>query len=1023
MPESPLVTAGAEIPPSAAAPLHTNEFFTGMWTQGNPLGAGAVPYLYQKFYSASRYDRMLGGQNVEVSSKLTMTKRPGLSVYNSSLIPRVNRFYRFPIFQNNAEVIKVMASCDPFTGGTQGTVREVTGPAVNNVLFLKSAAAGKTGFQAVGNILYMGDGQNPKKWIQSGQTWQPATLEQPNSFIVDTNGNLQVAMGAQTATITNIQVVTVHPSGAPPYKVVTLWFSAATPVNLLDNIALTLAGLTTVPSLNGVGPYTTVILSPTQVQMIGVFTGVPNTSFSVETGTASTGNGTTGAVQPVWNINFEIATQDGGNQWINLGPALQNWGFPAPANAPIVSQAPAPTVYPNWAANTWYAPLFVILDSNSNLQQLTTAGTTGGSAPVWNVTVGGTTADNTAVWTNLGPGTWTANHAYAAGALILATYTYYITVPQVTEVFNGYTYVPTVTFVPQPVTVTSLFQCATGGVSNPTTVPNWINGLGTYTNDGSVVWKNLGTAPAWPGAAQVLSLATTIVDANGNLQTPQVLGETGGTAPTWLKPTGSTTVDHNQNWLNQGPFSAANTAAWVWAYSGMNSVTGHIGTASPLSQPLIVAAGQLAVIQGVGPTDPQEDVIVLWRTVQGGSTLLYDGQFPNPGANQPWVYTDTVQDPSSTNASNPNQLNPLITAPINGANNPPPAGFVPQCFYLGRIWGFVGNQLVYSGGPATITGSGNEAFPALNQFTFPSSGVKCWATSIGLIAYTLSDVWVVLGQGTTSSPFYVINFQQGVGLANPDAFDVNGSTAYGMLTSGQVVSMDPGAGEVEVGFPIGDQFNTLYNYGSTYCAWHQAASGDMALYVADDALGWFRMAPVAAPESGNVWSNRALITGGLSAIASIETSPGLKQLLVGPGPTAGGPILFRDTTTHADNGVSYDSHADIGSVVLAQPGNTVAVQFITTEEIAIANMQPAYVAVLLNEIAGVFSTLRQKSNDPPNLPPSTSVTANRWWVAQDPKTGQKCRHMLVRIGWVAQNAANELLTYTIYGRLPEKARK
>ena len=43
MPESPLLASGAQIEPTAAAPLHTNEFFSGMVTQANPLGPGLVP--------------------------------------------------------------------------------------------------------------------------------------------------------------------------------------------------------------------------------------------------------------------------------------------------------------------------------------------------------------------------------------------------------------------------------------------------------------------------------------------------------------------------------------------------------------------------------------------------------------------------------------------------------------------------------------------------------------------------------------------------------------------------------------------------------------------------------------------------------------------------------------------------------------------------------------------------------------------------------------------------------------------
>jgi hypothetical protein len=112
VPQSPLEVAGAQVDPTSAAPLHTNEFFTGMWTQGNPLGPGAVPYLYQKFYAATRYDRLVGGQNLEVTSKLTLGRRPGHSVYNAGPFPPINRFYEFRAFQNNVEQIHIMASCD-----------------------------------------------------------------------------------------------------------------------------------------------------------------------------------------------------------------------------------------------------------------------------------------------------------------------------------------------------------------------------------------------------------------------------------------------------------------------------------------------------------------------------------------------------------------------------------------------------------------------------------------------------------------------------------------------------------------------------------------------------------------------------------------------------------------------------------------------------------------------------------------------------------------------------------------------
>jgi hypothetical protein len=47
-----------------------------------------------------------------------------------------------------------------------------------------------------------------------------------------------------------------------------------------------------------------------------------------------------------------------------------------------------------------------IVDTNGNLEQVTTGGTTGsGSHPVWDTATGGTTSDGTVVWTNQGPAT------------------------------------------------------------------------------------------------------------------------------------------------------------------------------------------------------------------------------------------------------------------------------------------------------------------------------------------------------------------------------------------------------------------------------------------------------------------------------------------------------------------------------------------------------------------------------------------------------------------------------------------
>ena len=57
----------------------------------------------------------------------------------------------------------------------------------------------------------------------------------------------------------------------------------------------------------------------------------------------------------------------------------------------------------SWIASNIYATGAVVIDSNGNAQQATSGGTSGPVAPSWNATIGGSTTDNTAHWICLGP--------------------------------------------------------------------------------------------------------------------------------------------------------------------------------------------------------------------------------------------------------------------------------------------------------------------------------------------------------------------------------------------------------------------------------------------------------------------------------------------------------------------------------------------------------------------------------------------------------------------------------------------
>lgn len=74
------------------------------------------------------------------------------------------------------------------------------------------------------------------------------------------------------------------------------------------------------------------------------------------------------------------------------------------------------------------------------------------------------------------------------------------------------------------------------------------------------------------------------------------------------------------------------------------------------------------------------------------------------------------------------------------------------------------------------------------------------------------------------------------------------------------------------------------------------------------------------------------------------------------------------------------------------------------------------VAVLLDEICGTFESLPIAVNDPPQLPPSTTVLSNRFYLSQDAGIPM-CRHMQIQLTGGKANTKDELLSLTVRGAL------
>jgi hypothetical protein len=577
-------------------------------------------------------------------------------------------------------------------------------------------------------------------------------------------------------------------------------------------------------------------------------------------------------------------------------------------------------------------------------------------------------------------------------------------------------YVNGVTPVPTPL------ESATVEPVWPAWTTNFAPAYPTITeSQGQYVWTNIGPAADYNWKAKTNYITTsTITDINNNTEDPYRAGVTGTVAPaSWATGVNQLTLDApNLTWINQGPAGAAPSGTvstfvggWSYCLALVNTLTNTVSNAGLVT----VATGNFTGSPGVlisgglpANIDPQVDYVAIFRTDDGGSTY-----FLVPGS-QNSIYTTTLaqyQANGFVDLTPDTNLNILIEAPLAQQNTPPPTGFINATYHLGRIFGSVGNTVYWSIGPDTVVGNGNEGFPPLNTAVFPSLVKRIVPTSLGALIFTVSDIYLISGQGTSSSPLFPYPYAAGIGLLSYNALAVNGTTIYLFTADSQLISLDPSSGLSQIGFPIGDQFTlSNWNPATAYVAWHVAGSQDIALYVSDGATGWFRMTPTAAPESGLTWSPFATIIGGVKAVQSVEVLPGLHKLLLGP--VTSGMILKRDLSVYQDNGNSYTANFTIGSIVLAQPGQVAELAFITTDSNAIGS-KPS-LAVLIDEIGGTPEALPRFTQDPPQLVPSSTVYSQRFYFSQS-QSPALCRHLQIEVVWPAENAGNELLAMTIFG--------
>ena len=544
---------------------------------------------------------------------------------------------------------------------------------------------------------------------------------------------------------------------------------------------------------------------------------------------------------------------------------------------------------------------------------------------------------------------------------------------------------------------------------------------------GNYTWWNLGPSAAFGWTASVnYTTATFVVDPNTNKEIAYVPGVSGTTEPAFSTSLYGLAADVTPLvWMNSGPlgsspFGTLETTQGGWRYvvALVNTLDDTVSNASTPS----ASTGNFFGASGVfisgglpGVIDPQADYVAIFRTDDGGATYFLIPPPASGNGNTEYTlplsqylssgFTDTTPDAN---------LNTLLEAPLAQQNTPPKTGSINPAYQDNRIFVSVGNTVYWSSGPDTPIGNGFNGFSPLNYAEFPSKVIRLVPLNIGMLVMTVSDIYIISGNGTSGNAFSAQPFIERLGLLSYNALTVNGSILYMLSTDKQVLELNVHSGVSHVGGPIADVLG-LFDPSASYLTWHVSGSNDQCLFVADGSTGWYRMSPTAAPENGALsWSLKANIVGGCGAIQSIETSPGNIQLLSAPAPGFSGPILVRDYSTNADNGIPYPANFVLGSLVLAYPGQVADVEFITTECLKVPGSQPISLGLRIGEVSGNFEDLVFWTNDPPQLAPSSTLYSQRFYISQT-KQPAVMRHLQIFGEFEETDSPDELYTLTVFG--------
>ena len=717
---------------------------------------------------------------------------------------------------------------------------------------------------------------------------------------------------------------------------------------------------------------------------------------NIQVCTSSSGSGLSGTMQPGTAIASAVSITVAANTPIS-GEATYTLGSGSWTNTPAVNDYVKFSGFVNAGNNG----TFQVVSATSNTIVVSNAAavaeTHSATAVLnpWGTAYGNTTRDGGLVWTCVGPSVaWAANAFWNLPLSGFAP-------PQGTQKYGGSTIIGT-----SNQTVQTVISSGTSGAGPE---PTW-NGVGSNTTDNTITWyaESLASANSLAfskGYSYAYSYKARPLD---DIYSAPPLGGIGGVQQI---PPGQTAF------LTTPP---------------PGSQTNAVSSASPANTQTGSNTGAVLYVSGQYSDDPQVDTIIIWRSADGGgpAQMFELTEINNVVGGGTWTFQDFLPDAPTSNFPG---LNTQIPAPINGVNDPPVPEFLPQVYNFERIWGADGQYVAFSGGPDTEVGNPDEAFSISDRLPFLAPVIRIVKCTQGLITFLTDSIEVIVG-GPQTSTFSSVTWAPGIGLLSYNSLDQFAGEIYFFSSDNQFRVMTPSLNITNAGFAIADQFANLPTSGTmsnglsnqtwspskTYVASHQSTI-DNAIFVADGDIGWYRLNPRQAgalPNTEPVWSPFAQITNGCQMVLSVETSPGQKQLLVGPNFPIN-KIYVRNLSVFQDNGVSYDAFFEMGNITLAHPGQLALLKFLEMDFSGVG-FKPT-VSYLLNEISGAFTPFTANPVfDPPTVYGATitptSYSPNRYYFLSNTSLA-RCRHLRIKVDYGTTSTGNEIFNLTIYGRL------